>query len=106
MILERLKKLRLERGLSQPDIARQLEIPLATYRSYEQGKREPNNETVLKISNILNTSADYLLGGNDIKVPDINATLTKEEQQFINNFISLNTEERKVLMKLIEKMVD
>lgn len=106
MILERLKKLRLERGLSQPDIASRLGIPLTTYRSYEQGKREPNNETILKISDVLNTSTDYLLGNDVIKAADANSSLSHEEQRFLSNFINLSADERKILMELMKRIVD
>lgn len=65
MITKRLKQLRVRCGFSQTDLASVLNIPLNTYRSYEQGKREPNNDLLILISEKLNTTTDYLLGRDE-----------------------------------------
>ena len=36
------------------------------YQYYESGAREPNLETFVEISDILNVSTDYLVGRSDI----------------------------------------
>ena len=63
MILkERLKELRVERGLKQKDVAEALEISVSCYGGYEQGYREPDFKTLIKISKFFKVSTDYLLG--------------------------------------------
>ena len=63
MILkERLKELRVERGLKQKDVADALEISVSCYGGYEQGYREPDFKTLIKISKFFKVSTDYLLG--------------------------------------------
>jgi len=49
---EKLKKIRMSKGFSKADIARQLKIPYTTYRNYEEG-REPKLETIKKIATAL-----------------------------------------------------
>ena len=36
------------------------------YQDYEAGAREPNLETFVEISDILNVSTDYLIGRSDV----------------------------------------
>lgn len=58
----RLKELRLEAGLTQAQLADKLNISSSTIGMYEQGRREPDNDTLTKLCAELNTSVDYLLG--------------------------------------------
>lgn len=46
----RLKDLRVDKRLKQQEVADKLGIARTTYASYEQGKREPDHETLIKIS--------------------------------------------------------
>lgn len=55
------KEYRLKRGISVKDMASMLAVSRNTYTNYENGSYEPNFETLIKISNILNTSIDVLL---------------------------------------------
>lgn len=66
MILkERLKELRVERGLKQKDVADALEISVSCYGGYKQGYREPDLKTLIKICKLFETSSDFLLGLSD-----------------------------------------
>jgi len=70
MVLDRLKKCREEKGLSQAEMGQALEITRQAYNHYETGKREPPQDTLKKISEVLNVSVDYLLGRTDNKTND------------------------------------
>ena len=59
---ERLRELRIEKQLKQKDVADALGISLTCYAGYEQGYREPDFATLIKICNYFSISADYLLG--------------------------------------------
>ena len=59
---ERLKALRAERGLTLKEVAQALEIHLMTYAHYEHGDREPSIETLKKLCDFYDVSADYLIG--------------------------------------------
>lgn len=65
---ENLKNARLQKGLSQKELAAEIGVAKSTYSLYESGKREPNVQTIKKISDTLNVSADELLGINDEQV--------------------------------------
>ena len=57
---EKLKEIRIEKKLSQKQIAEKLEIAISTYADWEQGRRQPKPEDIKKIIKILKISADEL----------------------------------------------
>ena len=59
---ENLKEARLKSGYSQKEVAEKIRLAKSTYSLYESGNREPNVDTIKKISDILKVSADTLLG--------------------------------------------
>ena len=61
----RLAELRHEKRLSQKEIAKLLYVPQTTYSHYEVGNREPSIETIIKLCDLFDVSADYLLGRKD-----------------------------------------
>ena len=61
---ENLKIARLRAGLSQKEVARLVGVASSTYSLYESGNREPNIDTIKRMADILNASADELLGIN------------------------------------------
>lgn len=62
---ERLKAIRRECGKTQKDVYTLLGISANGYASYEQGRTEPSIETLIKLCQIFEVSADYLLGIED-----------------------------------------
>ncbi|WP_421038407.1 helix-turn-helix domain-containing protein [Streptococcus hyointestinalis] len=59
---ERLKEKRLEKGITQQEIADKLHVNRVTYTNWEKGNREPNFKTLIELANILETTTDDLLG--------------------------------------------
>ncbi len=59
---ENLKNARERRGMSQREVAELIGVANSTYSLYESGSREPNLPTIKKIADILNVSANDLLG--------------------------------------------
>lgn len=63
---ERLKQLRKEKGLTQNDLARALEVSGSTIALWETGKRKPQFEMFDKLCTYFDKSMDYILGSTDI----------------------------------------
>lgn len=61
MFSEKLRHLRVNKKLTQSDMAKALNISRVAYTNYELGNREPDFETVRQIAIIFKTSIDYLL---------------------------------------------
>lgn len=59
---DKLKALRKEKKLTQKELAEQIGIKQNSYSDWETGKNEPNLENIVKLSKILDTSTDELLG--------------------------------------------
>lgn len=59
---ENLRIAREQRGLSQKEMSERIGVAKSTYSLYESGNREPNVQTIKKIADTLNVSADMLLG--------------------------------------------
>lgn len=59
---ERIKQLREEKGYQQKDIANRLGISKQAFSNYENGTREPNLLTVIRIADLFDVSVEYLLG--------------------------------------------
>ncbi|WP_050636144.1 helix-turn-helix domain-containing protein [Candidatus Stoquefichus sp. SB1] len=59
---ERLKQLRTSMNLSQQELSDELKIGRSTLANYEQGKREPNFETLEIIADYFNVDMNYLTG--------------------------------------------
>jgi transcriptional regulator with XRE-family HTH domain len=57
-----LRKRAADLGISNAEVARRLDISERRYGHYIRGDREPDFATLLKISRILQTSPDHLLG--------------------------------------------
>lgn len=50
-------------GFSQEELANVLKLNRSTLANYEQGKREPNIETLKLFADFFNTSIDFLVNG-------------------------------------------
>ena len=59
---EKLKTLRLDKGLTQAEVSKELGLTRNAIANYETGIREPSLEILIKICQFFNVSADYLLG--------------------------------------------
>lgn len=62
----KIKEARHAAGLKQKDVAQILNVTPATYSRYESGIIRPDPAMLIKISEILNTTVDYLLGRDEI----------------------------------------
>jgi transcriptional regulator with XRE-family HTH domain len=66
---ERLKKVRIDRGLRQEDIGAIVHMGKSTVSQWENNIHVPDIETIVKIANYLNVTSDYLLGRTNVRNP-------------------------------------
>ena len=62
---QRLRAARLERDLSQGDLAAKSGLPAASISHFESGTRKPSFANLRRLAHVLNASTDYLLGRVD-----------------------------------------
>ncbi|MBQ7759704.1 MAG: helix-turn-helix transcriptional regulator [Acidaminococcaceae bacterium] len=65
---EILQDLREDRDISRKEMASYLNISLSTLGMYEQGRREPNIEMLIRIADYFNVSLDFLVGRDFTKI--------------------------------------
>lgn len=64
-VAERIKRQRMAQGLSKAELARRSGLPRATITHIEQRRSNGlSTITLVKIADVLNVSADFLLGRN------------------------------------------
>ena len=65
MFADRLKELRKENNMTQVQLAETLGVSKGTVAMWEIGKREPNFETLDRLSDVFDKRIDYILGYSD-----------------------------------------
>lgn len=99
----RLHTLRKERKLRQEDMANQLGIARTTYAMYEQGNREPDYNTLIKLATFFEVSIDYLLGTTEMRqVTDIQ---DPELYQWFKDIKNATPQKREELKKFWEFII-
>ena len=63
---EKLKELRIEKGLSQRKLGKILGFCNQTVSFWETGSREPDLDALIEIADFFDVSLDFLLGRKDI----------------------------------------
>ncbi len=61
-----LKELRMEKGLSQQELAQIFNVTQSTVAKWESGDREPNFSILIELANSFEVSTDMLLGLKDL----------------------------------------
>lgn len=91
MFAERLKQLRKEKkGLTQEMVAKQIGIAKTTYSAYEQGKRQPDYDTLNRLAKYFNVSVDYLLGNTFSKNGSVPNWATDKDRRDLRKFLEDN----------------
>ncbi|HCC34622.1 MAG TPA: XRE family transcriptional regulator [Ruminococcaceae bacterium] len=105
MFSKKLKELRKMRSFTQAELAEQLEISPSAVGMYEQGRREPDFPTLIKISDIFGVDIDYLLR-DDISQSDsvgIEELLTDIRRQLLSHGIKFQG--KKLSLKEIDEVI-
>lgn len=84
---ERLKKLRIEKQLTQEMLANKLNLSKANISKYESGYLEPGLQTLVKIAEIFETTTDYLLENSEYR--ELSVTINDKNKRKIAELDSL-----------------
>jgi transcriptional regulator with XRE-family HTH domain len=100
---KRLTALRCERNLTQAELAEILGVSRAGYASYEQGRRRPPFECIVKMAHFFVVSTDYLIGP-----PLHEAQWVSTEDERLNKLLytwhHLSKRKKDQLMRVVEAM--
>lgn len=66
-MIDRIRKIRKSRGISQSELARLIGINQTQYNRYETGRTKIPSDIILRIAQELGTTVDYLLTGQTMQ---------------------------------------
>ena len=84
----KLKALRIEKNLTQKQIADRIGLAISAVSSYESGTRYPSYDVLVKLARIFHVSTDYLLGMTDTISIDTTG-LTEDEVNLVLHLIDI-----------------
>jgi len=93
---ERLRSVRLEKGLTQNQLAKSCDTSAGLIRHIEKSRRIPSYALLLTLCNVLNTSPEYLMQDELSLQPSDD---TEEVLKIINQLTPANTKVLKDVMK-------
>ncbi|MBQ6863900.1 MAG: helix-turn-helix transcriptional regulator [Clostridia bacterium] len=82
MFNEKLRQIRLAKKISQVELANLLGVTKQSVSNWENDNIQPSIEMLVKISNVLSVSCDYLLGIDNKRYLDV-TDLSEEEIQHL-----------------------
>jgi len=77
----KLTSLRVQKGLSQAELAKQVHVTRQTVSRWEGGKTEPDVDTLIAIAKIFGVSLDYLCGADEVLRPERKEELPEKEKR-------------------------
>ncbi|MEM8566963.1 MAG: helix-turn-helix transcriptional regulator [Bacteroidota bacterium] len=96
---ERIIQLRKAKNWSQEDLAKQINASRVMIGNYERGGNAPSIEVLLKLSNALDVSLDYLVGEGKMAAYD------KDVLKRIEDIENLDADTREKLFFLIDNVI-
>lgn len=98
--MNRIKQLRMEKNLTQENIAKVLNVEVAAISKYETERVPLKDEYIKKLANFFNVTSDYLLCLSDVREP--NTTIRTVHQSNIINTNGFSKEEIEEIKNQIE----
>lgn len=98
----RLRELRKEKGLTQLELAKILNVSDRSVGFYETGERDPDTDTLKKLASFFSVSIDYLLNQSDIR--NLSNAINESATSYNLNISELPQEAIKQVEDYIELM--
>lgn len=76
---QKIKKLRIENGLTQKDLADQVFVTFQTVSKWEKDENEPDVSTLRELAKLFNCSMDYLLSEDDEKEQEVKEEVVEQQ---------------------------
>lgn len=90
MLGDRLKEMRIKRGLTQPDLSRATGISKATISNYELGRSTPDMRSLALLMDALDVDANYIMQDEIAKYTKIKTGTTSDEALLLQTYRSLD----------------
>lgn len=112
--MNKIRELRKEKNLTQTDLAKRLNTTTSNVSGWECGKWQPDNDTLIRLAEILDVSVDYLLGREAItpeeRVAGMRATkkvsITPIEEDMLEVFRKIGEKDGEERQRLLISMAE
>lgn len=101
----KLKELMQEKGIQQQQMAALLNVSRASIYKYQEGKAEPNIETLIKIADFFDVSLDYLCGRQNKNLIFADS-LSDKKKELIGMIKDLNDDETLIAIGFVAKLAN
>jgi len=78
VVCEHIRELRIQRGMTQVDLAKRLGVSKSVVSSYENGVHLPPYDILIRLSALFGVSCDYLLGVSDTPYISVDGLTQKQ----------------------------
>lgn len=85
---DKLKSLRIEKKLTQKQVADRIGLAISAVSSYESGSRYPSYDVLVRLAHIFHVSTDYLLGMTDKRNVDVTG-LSDDEIEVVSQLVEM-----------------
>ena len=106
-MLKNLKNLRIDKGLSQQQLAEIIGVSQQSINKYENHNVEPNIETLSLMADFFDTSVDFLIGRTEIKrkIQKVEVyALSEEEKRIIDIYRQLDKLDCGTILNLCKRL--
>lgn len=97
--MNRIQELREDRGWTQKRLAKEMHCTDVAISNYEVCRREINSDTICKLCDIFDCTADYLLCRSDVATP---AIPDADAEAVLNAYNALNPYGRAELLRYLD----
>lgn len=104
----RIRELRKDRKMTMKQVGDVLGLAESTISQYETGKRQPDNETLLKLGELFDVSVGYILGAVNEKgpTPESGDGLTEQERKFLTLIHRLSEDQKDFLLVQLKTLIE
>lgn len=100
-----IRRRRIELGLTQQEVAKQIGVGPQVLQKYERSGRAVPAITLWQLASVLDVPWDYFFYGLGEAWPDPKKRpINKQENELLRNFAQLNPELRNVVLKLLKDL--
>ncbi|MDE5667746.1 MAG: helix-turn-helix domain-containing protein [Clostridia bacterium] len=100
----RLFELRTEKGLSQRELARLMNVSQGTYNNWENSNTQPSIEQQIALANFFEVSVDYLIGRTDEVGALIENSAQRCDKEIIRLLKTADKEIREAILTILKNL--
>ena len=106
--MNRIKVLRLEKGLTQAELGQTVGVIQTAIGKYERGELEPNISLLTKLADYFGCSIDYLVGRSDDygNVTTVGDGYSFDEKSLVTAFRRIKSERRALILDTVVALAE